>query len=122
MKNKFLPFLSLFSSTSTLICCALPALLISLGLGATLASINTQTNFLVDLAKYKTLLFTIAALLLLVNGLLLYRNKTKSCPINKQLAKACQETRSWSKIIFWISVIIYAIGFFFAYLAQHIFY
>ena len=38
-KDLLLPLTSLFTSFSTLICCALPALLVSIGAGATLAGI-----------------------------------------------------------------------------------
>ena len=42
LKNITLPLISLFSSFGTLICCALPALLVSLGAGAVLAGLITN--------------------------------------------------------------------------------
>ena len=39
MKNKLADYLSLFASSGTIICCALPALLVSIGAGAALSSL-----------------------------------------------------------------------------------
>lgn len=41
-KQAFLPTLSLFTSVGTLLCCALPALLVTLGAGAVFASLVKQ--------------------------------------------------------------------------------
>ena len=61
-------FLSLFTSTGTLICCALPALLVSLGAGAVMAGLIEAVPQLVWLGKNKALVFGIAGVLLLVSG------------------------------------------------------
>jgi len=58
-KKSILPTLSLFTSLSTLLCCALPALLVTIGAGAALASIVHVTPWLVYLSKYKIYTFFI---------------------------------------------------------------
>jgi hypothetical protein len=50
-----LSFLSLFTSFGTLLCCALPSLLVLLGLGATVASLLSAAPWLVSLSHHKTL-------------------------------------------------------------------
>ena len=44
---------SLFASSSTLICCALPALLVALGAGAALSSLVSAVPQLVVLSEHK---------------------------------------------------------------------
>jgi hypothetical protein len=65
-KNSFfLSFLSLFTSLSTLLCCALPALLITLGLGAVMAGLVSNFPIIITLSKYKIWLFLVAGFYLL---------------------------------------------------------
>jgi len=51
--GKWLAFLSLFTSTGTLLCCALPALLVALGSGAALSSLVAVVPGLVWVSEYK---------------------------------------------------------------------
>ena len=67
-KNITLPLISLFSSFATLTCCALPALLVSLGAGAVLAGLITNFPQLIFLSKYKIYVFSIAGLLITISG------------------------------------------------------
>ena len=53
MQDKTANFFSLFASTSTLICCALPAIFVAIGAGATFASLVSSFPFLITLSKYK---------------------------------------------------------------------
>ena len=61
-KELFAPILSLFTSLSTLVCCALPALLVTVGLGTTLVSIVSIFPWIVVLSKYKLYIFILAVL------------------------------------------------------------
>jgi len=74
-KGTILPFVSLFTSFGTLVCCALPALLVTLGLGATLAGLVATAPWLVALSKYKIWTFSIAGLLLLLSGYAQHKSK-----------------------------------------------
>jgi hypothetical protein len=115
--KRLIQTLSLFTSLSTLLCCALPALLVSLGMGAAMAGLVTAVPQLVWLSEHKNGLFLSGAFLLLAAGLLQWRAKRMSCPIDPGLNEACRETKGWSAPIYWLSVGIFGVGFFFAYIA-----
>ena len=119
-KIDLLSILSLFTSFSTLICCALPALLVTLGMGAVLAGLVTSLPFIVTLSAYKELVFGIATLLIGMNFYLVYRNGNEDdvCEINEEgVETACHTASRWTKTILWISVALILVGFFMAYLA-----
>ena len=67
-KKTILPTLSLFASLSTLLCCALPALLVTLGAGAVLASIIHISPWLVFLSKYKVYTFLFLILIIVIQN------------------------------------------------------
>jgi hypothetical protein len=115
--KKLFPFLSLFTSMSTLLCCALPALLVSLGLGAVMAGLASRLPALIWVSEHKPQVFLSAATLLLINGLILWKNKDAPCPIDPELRNACIKGRRISRNIYFISLVVFGIGFFFAYLA-----
>lgn len=62
--NKFLAFLSLFGSLSTLLCCAIPILLVTLGMGASLAGVISVFPQITVLSENKNIVFLIAGGLL----------------------------------------------------------
>ena len=107
-------FLSLFTSSSTLVCCALPALFVGLGAGAVFAGLTSSIPQLIWVAEHKVSVFIVAGCLLSLSGYLEYLNKQVTCDINNQ--EACIQTRSWSKKIWIISLIFYFIGLFFAFI------
>jgi len=121
-KGTILPFVSLFTSFGTLVCCALPALLVTLGLGATLAGLVATAPWLVALSKYKIWTFSIAGLLLLLSGYAQHKSKKLPCPADPKQAKLCTRLRKVNLCIYWSSLAIYLTGFFFAFIAVHIFY
>ncbi len=107
-------FLSLFTSSSTLVCCALPALFVGLGAGAVFAGLTSSIPQLIWISEHKTIVFIIAGLLLCLSAYLEYYNKNINCDINQK--DACANTRSWSKRIWSISLSFYIIGLFFAFI------
>jgi hypothetical protein len=117
--DRVLHTLTLFSSMSTLICCALPALLVSLGAGAALAGLVSSFPQLVWLSEHKIGLFIAAGLMLLISGVSRYMTRNAPCPIDPKEARACKNLRQTSLWVFGFSLLIYAIGFFFAFLAQY---
>ena len=119
-RNGILTALTLFSSFSTLVCCALPALFVSLGAGAALVGIVTAVPQLVWLTEHKTALFIIAGSMLALAGVLRYRSRNAPCPIDPVKAIACTKLRKISGLIYIASAILYAIGFFFAFIAPYI--
>lgn len=118
--RKLLSTLTLFGSLSTLLCCALPALLVSLGLGATVAGLVTAVPQLVWLSERKDALFLVCGVLLLGAGVLQWRARSLACPIDPQLAAACRETRGWSGWVYWVSVAMFAVGVFMSYVAPRL--
>ena len=119
-KNLLLPSLSLFTSLGTLFCCALPALFVALGAGAALAGLLSNAPYLIALSKYKALLFLISGSLMIISGYLIWRSRNAPCPADPLKARACKRLRIASLAIYFFSVTIYAIGFFFAFIITKI--
>lgn len=109
-------WLTLFASTGTLICCALPILLVTLGLGATVAALSSAFPFLIVLSEHKIWVFTFSGFLLGLAGWMLFRT-AKDCPADLRLGALCARTQVWNRRIYWSSVVIWCAGFFAAYLA-----
>ena len=118
-KNDLLSILSLFTSFSTLICCALPALLVVLGLGAVVAGVVSDFPLLITLSKNKGWVFGFAFAVTALNFFLVYRKKKQalSCEyVPGRIETACDVASRWSKVILWISFSLLLIGFFVSYL------
>lgn len=112
-----LTWFSIFTSASTLLCCALPALLVALGAGAALASVVGAVPQIVWVSENKTLVFVAAGVMLAVAGYMQYRARFLPCPADAALAAACARQRKVSNVIYAISLALYVIGAGFAYLA-----
>lgn len=109
-------WVALFTSTGTLVCCALPIILVSLGMGASVAAMTSSFPFLIYLSQHKVWVFVISGALLVLSAWLLYR-PGQSCPSDVELARLCELSKVWNKRIVWSSIIIWCIGFFAAFLA-----
>src|SRR5437588_7650716 len=72
IRSGALSYLSLFTSLSTLLCCALPSLFVLFGLGATVASVLSQAPWLVAMSHHKDWVFLVAGLLISANFVYLY--------------------------------------------------
>ena len=120
LRTIVLEALTILSSFSTLLCCALPALLVSIGAGAALASVIAAVPQLVWLSVHKIPLFAFAGIMLVVSGISAYRNRHAPCPADPAQAASCIRLRHWSTRIFYFSAVLYAIGFFFAFLLSRI--
>jgi hypothetical protein len=107
--------LSLFASSGTLVCCALPALFVALGAGAALSSLVSVFPQVVWLSEHKAGLFVFAGLALLASGLLHWRNRTAPCPTDPALRAACLKTRKTSLRVYGFSVLVYIVGGWFAF-------
>jgi mercuric ion transport protein len=115
-RSGLLNYFSLFTSLSTLLCCALPSLLVLFGLGASVASTLSFFPWLVTLSRHKLLTFTVSGALIACSFVNTYyiipRFKPEECsPDNPN---ACAEASRLSRVLLWISMMIYAIGFFVA--------
>ena len=114
-KQTILPTLSLFTSLSTLICCALPALFVTLGMGAAVAGVVSAAPWLVWLSDHKKMVFAIAGAMLLLSAFMQRRGRFAPCPTDPEQAKACKNLRIFSIFTLIFSFFVYAIGFFFAF-------
>jgi len=108
-------FFALFTSLGTLLCCALPILLVMFGLGATVVAMTTAMPFLITLVTYKVWTFSISGFLLVIAGYMTWK-ASKSCPIDPVLAKTCARAQKWNKRILILTVLIWGVGFFTSYL------
>ncbi len=113
--------LSLFTSGGTLICCALPALLVAVGAGAALAGLVSAVPGIVWLSENKGITFGAAGLMLTLAGWLQWRARFEPCPADPALAAACMRTRRMSRTIYFFSVAMTMIGAFFAFVAPLLF-
>lgn len=114
-KEKFLAAASLLTSASTLICCAMPALFVTLGAGAALAGIVSAFPQLVWFTEQKKWIFGVAGLLLLAGGWLQWKARHAPCPANPAAARACLRLRRYGSMIYIVSAVLYLTGFFFAF-------
>ncbi len=112
-EKPWLRWLTLFVTSGTLLCCALPVLLVSLGFGAIVASLNYNIPGLLFLAENKFWTLGLSAVMLSFLAWLIWR-PNQSCPAELKLAAACIRAKRWNKRIFFASVVIWVIGFFFS--------
>ena len=112
--NKLVNYLALFTSTGTIFCCALPALLVSIGAGAALSSLISIFPQLIILSIYKIPIFIGASIILIISGIMQYQTKSMPCPADKKQAYACMQARKVSMIIYVASVGIFLVGLLFA--------
>lgn len=116
MNDKAINFLSLLTSSSTLICCALPAIFVLLGAGASFASLITVFPFLITISKYKIGISIFALVMIVIAGYLNYKASMLPCPADIELGKLCMQTRKKSRMIYYFSVIIFLFASFFTYI------
>jgi hypothetical protein len=114
-----LNYFSLFSSLSTLICCALPSVLVLLGMGTAVASLLSAAPWLVSLSRHKVWTFSIAGTLIACSFVMTYiiaprLREGESCDAND--LTTCGEVSKLSRVLLWGSALIYSVGFFVAYL------
>ncbi len=106
--------LSLLASSSTLICCALPSLLVALGLGSVLLGLVQNFPALIWISENKFWSFLISGLLLVLSGYWQFRYRNH-CPADPELARACQWSKTWGYRIYVLSLLLFVVGFVFAY-------
>lgn len=116
MKEKILSLLALFTSTGTLVCCALPALFVSLGMGAAVAALVSTAPWLVTLSRHKVWIFTgsgllIAASFFLVHAVPRFEKSPAVCDV-----PGTSRLQRFSRPTLWASLVIYLIGICMAYL------
>jgi hypothetical protein len=116
-RSAVLSYFSLFTSLSTLLCCALPSLLVLFGLGASVASTLSFLPWLVALSRHKQWTFAISGGLIALSFLNTYyitsRFRAQECSPDDP--SACADASKASRVLLWVSAGIYLVGFFVAY-------
>ena len=113
--------LLLFASIPTLLCCALPILLVSLGFGSVVASLyGDYLPFLRWFGLNEDLTFGITTTILLIAAWVIFK-PSQQCPADPDLAAACVAAKKWNIRFFWGAVFIWSIGIFTAYIMPVIF-
>lgn len=107
--------MSLFTSTGTLLCCALPALLVAIGAGAALSTLVSVVPGLVWISEYKEVVFIAAGVMLAASGWLQWRARLAPCPIDPLQRHACLRVRQTSQRVYLVSVAVFAVGGWFAF-------
>lgn len=106
---------ALAASSGTLVCCALPALLVALGAGAALAGLVSVFPQIVWLSEHKAGVFGIAAAAMALGGVTQWRNRSAPCPTDPALRDACMRTRRWSARVYALSLFFLLLGAWFAF-------
>ena len=101
---------ALLTSSATLICCVLPAVMVSLGAGAVMVGVISAFPQLVWLSEHKGAVFGLAAVMLVVSGTLLHRASKLPCPTDPNAAVLCGRLRRVSSSLFWAAAAAYFAG------------
>jgi hypothetical protein len=95
---------ALLASSATLVCCVLPALLVTLGAGAALAGLVTAVPQLVWLSEHKLLVFGIAIAVLAISGVALWYGRSIPCPPDPDVARSCLRLRRVSALLYGLAL------------------
>lgn len=109
-RNVGLAATALLTSSATLLCCVLPAVLVSLGAGAALVGLVSAVPQLIWLSEHKELVFGIAGGMLVLSGVVLWNARLLPCPTDPQLARSCTRLRAISHRLWAVAAIAYAVG------------
>lgn len=109
------PTVALVTSLSTLICCTLPAVMITLGMGAALSSLTSNVPQLIWLSERKPLVFGGSFVLLCLAWLVRYLTRNMPCPADPAQAKACARLRAIGGWVLYIGFGVWAVGAFSAF-------
>lgn len=114
-RNIGVAFGTLLASTATLVCCVLPAVLVSIGAGATLVGLVSNFPQLVWLSEHKAWVFGAAAILLAISGAMLWHARRLPCPVDPAAARSCTRLRRTSSSIYFVALGSCGVGALFAF-------
>lgn len=115
VRNAVLSGAALLSSVATLVCCVLPAVLVTLGAGAALAGLVSAVPQLIWLSEHKALVFGVAGALLVASGAAIWYGRSLPCPVAPAAARACQRLRRVSAVLYVIALGSFGLGVAFAF-------
>jgi mercuric ion transport protein len=118
-RGALVSYLSLFTSVGTLLCCALPSLLVLLGMGATVASLLSAVPWLVSLSRHKPVVFSLSGAMIAAGFLYTYRVaprlRKKNAVCDPSEPNACSTADRVSRVMLWLSLVLWTIGAFTAF-------
>ena len=114
------PTVALVTSLSTLICCTLPAVMITLGMGAALSSLTSNVPQLIWLSERKPMVFGGSFVLLCLALGVRYLTRNMPCPADPAQAKACARLRALGGWVLYIGFGVWAVGAFSAFILPKI--
>jgi hypothetical protein len=114
-RNVGAAFGSLLASAATLVCCVLPAVLVSIGAGAAVVGLVSAFPQLVWLSQNKLVVFGVAGLLLAAAGAMLWNARRLPCPTEPVAARACMRLRAISTWLYGTSLVSFLLGSLFAF-------
>ena len=115
-RNVGFAFGTLLASSATLVCCVLPAVLVSLGAGAVLAGLVSSFPQLVWLSEHKVGVFAVAGILLALSGAMIWRARRLPCPVDPAAAQSCMRLRRTSAGLYVVSTALFLTGGLFAFI------
>jgi len=108
--------LALLGSSATLVCCVIPAVLVTLGFGAALAGAISSFPALTLLSEHKAIVYGVAGSLLAVSTYLRSRPEANACPADPVLAEACRKTKRASTLLHRTALALFLFSLFFVFL------
>jgi len=109
-KPKTWGWMLLVTTSATLVCCVIPIVLVTLGLGAAVAAMASAVPWLVTLSLHKNWVFAISGFLIFGAVWLVYR-PGRACPADPVLAEACAAADRWNRRFLWLSGVMWLVGF-----------
>ena len=117
-KPKTWSWFLLLTTSATLVCCAIPILLVTLGFGAAVATMASAAPWLISLSMYKNWIFVVSGVLIGGAAWMVHR-PGRVCPADPELAAACAAAEKWNKRFIWASGVLWLIGFVTAFVLQN---
>ena len=107
---------AMLAGAATLVCCVLPAVMVSLGAGAALAALLSAFPQLVWLSEHKVPVFGVATALLVMSGITIWRARQSPCPTDPELGRRCGRLRRVSDVLGTVALLSVITGAAFAFL------
>ncbi len=107
---------ALLAGGATLVCCVLPAVMVSLGAGAALVALISNFPQLVWLSEHKLLVFGAAAAMLAISVFMVWRARRLPCPSDPVSGRRCARLRRINLVLCGLATLSIAAGATFAFL------
>jgi mercuric ion transport protein len=109
----------LVTTSATLVCCAIPIVLVTLGMGAAVAALASAAPWLISMSLYKIWIFAVSGVLIGGAVWMVYR-PGRACPADPELAAACAAADRWNRRFLWLSGSLWLIGFVTAFALEYV--